>query len=172
MASRREFLRGIFKGSKEGQSFVPLPPYNQDRELFSSCNSCQGECISACALELQSVGGIGVLKHNGKISYIDFGVNGCLLCGKCASACPSGVLLEDCEANFNFMVKIDELNCLAYNKTMCYTCKDMCVSQMGNKGAIEFLGMFYPKINNECVSCGFCISVCPTNAIVLEEIHA
>lgn len=172
MASRREFLKGILKGSKGGQSFVPLPPYNQNRDLFSNCSLCQSECIEACSLEFKSVGGFGILRHNGKIPYIDFDINGCLLCGKCASACPNDVLEEECEANFNFMVKIDELSCLAYNKTMCYTCKDMCVSQIGNKGAIEFLGMFYPRINSDCISCGFCISVCPTNSIILEERHA
>jgi len=35
--------------------------------------------------------------------------------------------------------------------------------------AIEFLGLFKPSINDNCTSCGFCISYCPTNAIILKE---
>ena len=50
---------------------------------------------------------------------------------------------------------------------MCFSCKDPCLDD-----AIQFLGMFRPEIDeNLCTSCGFCLKVCPTDAITLEVIN-
>jgi len=44
---------------------------------------------------------------------------------------------------------------------MCFSCKDPCMVD-----AIKFLGLFRAEIDNDiCNGCGFCLSVCPTNAI-------
>ncbi|WP_220106531.1 4Fe-4S binding protein [Helicobacter monodelphidis] len=56
--------------------------------------------------------------------------------------------------------------CLAWNKTLCYACKDIC-----QENAITFNGgLFYPEIIlSQCTFCGDCIPKCPTNAIIFEE---
>ncbi len=49
---------------------------------------------------------------------------------------------------------------------MCFSCKDPCLSN-----AIEFLGMFRPSIKADlCTGCGFCVSVCPTQAVHYNHI--
>ena len=48
--------------------------------------------------------------------------------------------------NINAKIEINVLECLSWNQTMCFSCKDPCLDD-----AITFLGMF--------------IKVCPTNAI-------
>ena len=58
---------------------------------------------------------------------------------------------------------IDLIKCLSWNQTMCFSCKDPCLDN-----AIKFLAMFRPEINTDnCTSCGFCIKVCPTDAITI-----
>ena len=51
-------------------------------------------------------------------------------------------------------------------KNYVFSCKDPCVDN-----AIDFQGLFNPTIDlTKCTSCGFCVSVCPTDAIKLEII--
>ena len=97
----------------------------------------------------------------------------CIGCGECAKVCPKGVLEEESakeqNPNWNFVVKINALTCLAYHKTLCCTCKDICYSILGKNQAIAFSGLFYPEIQGNCIGCGECIGACPARAIVLES---
>jgi ferredoxin-type protein NapF len=55
---------------------------------------------------------------------------------------------------------------MSWNNTMCFSCKDPCLED-----AIFFNAMFKPIINeNKCTNCGFCVSVCPSNAIFIKKI--
>lgn len=166
--NRRDFFNFILKGGnqREADSWLPLPPYNADKSLFEKfCKECQKPCVSACEAVCQK----GILKVSEGIPYVDFSLEGCKLCGECARACPSGVLEEGSESYWNFEVCIEELRCLGYQKTLCYTCKEACQSVLGSTKAIDFVGMFYPVINQNCIGCGVCVGVCPTQAIVLKE---
>ena len=91
---------------------------------------------------------------------LDFSSNGCTYCDLCAIACPNEVLKLEYKKNIDAKIEIDVLSCLSWNQTMCFSCKDPCLDD-----AIDFLAMFRPSINDKCTSCGFCIKVCPTNAI-------
>ena len=73
-------------------------------------------CIRACDKVCQK----GILRDYNGIPTVDFDIDGCKLCGECAKECPHGVLKEDNKSNWNFVVSIDELRCLGYQKTMCY----------------------------------------------------
>jgi ferredoxin-type protein NapF len=54
---------------------------------------------------------------------------------------------------------------MSWNNTMCFSCKDPCLED-----AIFFNAMFKPIINeNKCTNCGFCVSVCPSYAILLKK---
>ncbi|WP_104697816.1 MULTISPECIES: 4Fe-4S binding protein [unclassified Helicobacter] len=59
---------------------------------------------------------------------------------------------------------IDPISCLAYHKTICYSCRDIC------REYIHFNGLFFPEISQDCIGCEKCLSVCPSNAIFLKEI--
>ena len=177
MLSRRELLGRFTKvasSTKEAQSFVPLPPYNFNRSLFSKfCLDCPKDCVEACSEVCKE----GILKIFEGIPYVDFTQEGCLLCQECAKVCSYDVLelKEKSNPNWNFKIEISADKCLAYHKTLCNTCKDICIGVNYRKDIIVFAGLFYPEITENCTNCGFCISVCPTYAIVLtpkkEEIN-
>ena len=67
------------------------------------------------------------------------------------------------------MVSIDELRCLGYQKTMCYTWKEVCQVVLGNQKELEFVGVFYPIINENCIGWGFCVRVCMRKDIIINE---
>lgn len=170
MLSRRElFSRFTMAGAtKETQSFVPLPPYNFNRSLFSKfCLECAKDCVRACSEVCKE----GILKIFEGIPYVDFTQEGCLLCQECAKVCSYDVLElreeERKNPNWNFKIEISADKCLAYHKTLCNSCKDICRGVNDKKDIIHFTGLFYPEITENCTNCGFCISVCPTYAIVL-----
>lgn len=154
--------RGGFLGSLsklknrvEKKSTLLRPPYhNGSEELFyKECISCEGVCSTFCKE--------GVLKiAEDKTPYIDFSKNGCTFCEECASACQQNVLDLENSKNFAPKFEISVLDCMAWNKVMCFTCKDACLDN-----AIEFLGLYRPEVNmDKCSSCGFCVSSCPSFA--------
>ncbi|SQH71867.1 4Fe-4S binding protein [Helicobacter mustelae] len=59
---------------------------------------------------------------------------------------------------------IHPLTCLAYQKVICYACKDIC------REHISFQGLFFPEILPSCIGCDRCEAICPQNAISLKEI--
>lgn len=100
-----------------------------------------------------------------KTPVLDFSKGGCTYCDECAKGCPSDVLNVEDKDLIEATFEIEMLQCLSWNNTMCFSCKDPCLDD-----AIEFLGIFRPTINEEkCVSCGFCVNVCPTGAIKIKS---
>lgn len=154
---RRELFSSLassFTKKDESQEKIIRPPYFEDEKLFeSSCQECQAQCTKACELNI-----IQIQEDN--TPKLDFSNSGCTYCDDCAIACPSEVLDISHKKNIDINISIDIISCLSWNQTMCFSCKDPCLDD-----AIEFIGMFRPKINDDCTSCGFCIKVCPTNAI-------
>ena len=89
---------------------------------------------------------------------------GCTFCDKCANACEHEVLNLEFKKNIDAKISIDMIECMSWNQTMCFSCKDPCLDD-----AINFLAMFRPEIdNNKCTSCGFCIKYCPVGAIKIS----
>lgn len=172
--SRREFLTAFRR--KEQRSF--FAPYNLKRSLFyENCVHCAEEemvkpCVLACNAVYNKENG-GVLYFNENCIEIDFSAKGCLLCGECAKFCPSDVLdkalAQEKNPNWSFTIDISISNCLAHQKILCNTCKDICYSVLGRENAIEFQGLFYPEIKESCIGCGECVSKCPVQAIFLAE---
>lgn len=153
---RRELFSSLassFK-PKEKQEIIIRPPYYKDEEIFlTNCIECDGICSTVCEENI-------IIIKDDKTPIIDFSLNGCTYCDECAIACPNEVLKLEDKKNINAKMQIDISTCLAWNDTMCFSCKDPCFDD-----AIDFLGMFRPEINDSCTSCGFCIKVCPTQAI-------
>ena len=149
------------------KTFLIAPPYNNDKSLFQSeCLSCDGICGTVCEED--------IIKFSEEhMPYLAFSISGCTFCEECAKACESREYEEDHtpplslknEEKINVSLSIVDDACLAWNKTMCFSCKEPCL-----ENAIIFDGLFKPVIDMEkCTSCGFCVSRCPTSAIIVHQ---
>ncbi len=69
------------------------------------------------------------------------------------------------DQSHRFIAKINILECMAYNHTICQICQDICPSH------ISFSSSFYPEIQDSCTGCQKCIAPCPVNAISLDKIQ-
>ena len=157
---RRELFSSLaspFK-TKEKQEIIVRPPYFDDETIFlTKCIDCEGICSTVCEENI-------ILMQEDRTPKLDFTLSGCTYCDECAIACPHEVLTIEDKKNIDVKIQIDTEKCLAWNQTMCFSCKDPCIDN-----AIDFAGMFNPEINDKCTSCGFCIKVCPTQAISILE---
>ena len=153
---RRELFSSLASSfnKKEKQEKILRPPYFQDESIFfTNCTTCEGLCSTACEENI-------IIIQEDFTPKLDFSSSGCTYCDECANVCPNEVLNIEYKKNIDAKIEIDPLSCLSWNQTMCFSCKDPCIDN-----AIDFLAMFRPSINDKCTSCGFCIKVCPTNAI-------
>ncbi|SMC08610.1 4Fe-4S dicluster domain-containing protein [Nitratiruptor tergarcus] len=151
---RREFFTSLLKPVKQRKEEQPplFPPYFNDIKDFEKCRECESKaCVAACEEQI-------IVIVDAKPS-LDFSKSGCTFCDACAIACEDGVLTVENKQTLPKLM-IDMLGCLAWQKTICNMCKDVCL-----ENAIEFSGLFNPQINDRCTGCGFCVGVCPTQAI-------
>ena len=163
MASRRDFFKSFAKPlnqtSKDVSPLVVRPPYGLSESLFQSeCPTCESKaCVASCEEKIIFIGEDGT-------AQLSFASSGCTFCDACAKVCEQGVLsleksiyTEKIAATF----RINTQDCVAHNQVICFSCKEPCIDD-----AILFNGMFNPVIDMDlCTGCGFCISVCPVNAI-------
>lgn len=70
------------------------------------------------------------------------------------------ILNSRISANNEHKLQINTANCLAWQGVICNNCADVCALR-----AIEFLGLFRPRINERCNSCDECITSCFKGAI-------
>ncbi len=155
---RREFFNSLKSSfSKEKKELeVIRPPYFEDKSLFKTeCIKCDGVCAISCEQNI-------IIINEDKTPILNLTNSGCTYCDECAKVCPNEVLKIENKKNIDVKITIDILKCLSWNQTMCFSCKDPCLDH-----AIDFLAMFRPKINENCTSCGFCIKVCPNDAITI-----
>jgi len=156
---RRELfgsLASSLNGEKKQEKLL-RPPYFGDESLFhNECSKCEGICATVCEEDIIKIA-------DDKTPYIVFSYNGCTYCDDCAISCEFGVLNIEDKKLLNAVVTINKSNCVSWNHTMCFSCKDPCLDN-----AIDFKAMFMPEINNKCTACGFCISRCPTSAIDIK----
>jgi len=161
--SRRAFLTALKKPlDKTNEEAVLRPPYGLNESLFQSeCPKCETkDCATHCEEE------IIVIKSDGTPT-LNLKKSGCTFCDECANKCQHNVLnLDHIEykdkINASFFIITE--SCMAHNKTICFSCKEPCLDD-----AILFKGMFNPVIDmDRCTGCGFCLSRCPTNAIIYK----
>ena len=144
---------------KSNEAPLPIRPPGSGRESdFSACVACDAPCVTKCGENI-------IFLDEGHTPVIDFSKGGCTYCGECITACPHAVLVSgETPPNMDIKIEINPLKCLAWNRTICSFCKDPCQDK-----AILFLGLLRPEIEAEkCTQCGFCVGVCPTQAV---EIH-
>lgn len=151
-------MRGFSKRIFARSQILQMMPYLTS-ELSTICSSCvTHSCLDSCPEN------IIVLTPDG-FPTLCFEESGCIFCQKCVQACyqsngeHGGFDLSKEEVNMR--AEIDPNGCLAWNKSICLSCKDICPCK------IEFMGMFYPEIVS-CNGCGLCLSRCPTEAIRIK----
>jgi ferredoxin-type protein NapF len=156
---RRDFFKSFAKPFKEKDELVVRPPYFLDEDDFKNgCIDCVDKaCATICEEKIIIIQPDGTPK-------LDFTKSGCSYCDECANACIKDVLKIENRKNIQVEFSIDRLKCMSWNNTMCFSCKDPCLDN-----AIDFTAMFRPIIDiSKCTSCGYCVGVCPTDAIKLE----
>ena len=164
--SRRGVLTSLFgraKVQKNHNEFCVRPPYHQvGYNFLEHCVTCNDTpCMNACEEK------IIVLDATTHTPCLDFTKGGCTFCEACARACPSGVLSLTCKHKKSLHVKaeIDLIACMAWHQSLCNSCLDACEPR-----AIQFLGLWKPHVAlDACTGCGMCISICPSNAILIKE---
>jgi ferredoxin-type protein NapF len=160
---RREFFKSFKKPfeEKEQEQIILRPPYFSSESDFAKCIECKTkDCKIACDNDTSII----QIDEQSGAPILNFALKGCTYCDDCATACKEDILKIENRKNINAKFSIDLIKCLSWQDTMCFSCKDPCLDN-----AIEFLGLFKPAIKeNLCTSCGFCLNVCPTDAIKIE----
>lgn len=158
---RRELFSSLgssFQGKYKQEKTIRPPYFKEEKLFFINCINCDGKCSIVCEENI-------IFIRKDKTPILDFTQNGCSYCDECAKACEYEVLNLKNKKEILAKIDINVETCLSWNQTMCFSCKDPCLDE-----AIDFLAMFRPSINDNCTSCGYCIKVCPTNAIKIKEI--
>ncbi len=169
MATRRDFFRSFAKPlqqhPKDASPLSVRPPYGLSESLFQSkCPSCESKaCVASCEEKILYIGEDGT-------AQLSFAASGCTFCDACAEACMEGVLVPE-QSTYQERIAayftIQTQACVAHNQVICFSCKEPCIDD-----AILFNGMFKPVIDRDrCTGCGFCISVCPVDAIVCTPLE-
>ena len=155
---RREFFTTLFRPIQKEEEPKTLlrPPYFVDEADFEKCSKCEDKpCAKVCEEQ--------IIVIEDEKPVLDFSKSGCTFCDECAKVCEEGVLSIEARRLLP-RLSIDILSCLAWQKTVCSMCKDVCFDN-----AILFSGLFNPEISEKCTGCGFCVGVCPTQAIKVGE---
>ena len=156
--SRRQLFRGDLRGNR-----TPLrPPWAVPATVFTvACDRC-GDCARACPEKIIRVA-------DGGFPVVDFAVGGCSFCGECLSACGGKALRGDLQNDRPWAVvaRIGS-GCLAYRGVVCRSCGEAC-----DEGAIRYRlrvgGAAEPTlIPDSCTGCGYCVMVCPVQALKTE----
>ena len=154
--TRRNFLRGRRLTTS---SAIRLPWVKGELHFVDNCSQC-GDCASKCPENIIAIGA-------GGFPEVDFNKGECTFCQECVKACREPLFTDiDSDPAWQLELRIKD-NCLAYNKIHCQSCQDSCETE-----AIRFkyltTSIPQPVIEQEdCTSCGACISVCPQSSISL-----
>lgn len=157
--SRRQLFLGTF--TEKGSSAI-RPPGSDPESFAELCNSCD-LCVETCPEGIISADKEG----RAELSFAD---GECTFCGACVEACPTGALAEDRVPTWPWRATISE-NCLSLNGITCRSCQDSCDAR-----AIRFQlavgGTAKPLLDsNTCTGCGACVSVCPVDAVSMQQIR-
>ncbi len=157
---RREIFTSVANTfNKEEKREILRPPYfKNDSDFTNVCIRCQTkDCAKICEEQI-------IIIQDDATPILNLANSGCTYCDECASACTYDVLKLENKQNINAIFTIDTIKCMSHNNVMCFSCKDPCLDN-----AIIFDGIFKPVIDeNLCTSCGFCVGVCPSDAISIE----
>jgi len=156
--SRVAFLQGRWKK-------LPIrPPWSvMEQEFIASCTTECRACEQACPENIIVLG-------RGRYPYIDFTKGECTFCERCVDACESGALAKNfSEQPWLIKATINMDACITNQQIICRSCEECC-----DVSAIKFIpkigGVSSPSLSaDNCTGCGACISVCPSQAIAIQQ---
>ncbi|MGB2078710.1 MAG: ferredoxin-type protein NapF [Vibrio sp.] len=154
--------------TRQTKRALPHLPWAIEERFTLACTRCES-CISACPEQV-------IVQGEGGFPEVNFDLGECTFCYACANACQSSsnaasetIFLQQSQSPWQAIATFKP-SCLALQGVECRSCQESC-----EPFAIEFglnIGsVATPKLNSEaCTGCGACVSVCPTQAIAIEEI--
>ncbi|MGR5117563.1 ferredoxin-type protein NapF [Vibrio astriarenae] len=133
-----------------------LPWLTSPQTLTQDCTQC-GQCLTACETKI-------IVKGDAGFPTVDFNLDECTFCYRCAEACPEGLFNAQEESPWDIKATIGE-NCLAKQNIECRSCGDFC-EPMAIGFKLELGKVAQPEVSlDECNGCGACVSACPSKAI-------
>ena len=156
--SRRQFLRGDLRGERG----VLRPPWVIEiNQFFSICSRCD-DCIGACPETI-------LKKDSNGYPQTDFYRGECTFCGACAESCGTGALNLNQSSPWQSVADVGD-SCLAHRGIVCSSCGEQCEVEALQMHMVAG-GVALPRIlKQNCNGCGACVSVCPANAIVIQDL--
>lgn len=154
--TRRNLLTGNVNQNRTPNR---LPWVINEQIFINGCTKC-GDCLNVCETNIISV-------DNEGYPEVDLSKAECTFCQNCVSACQKPLFNVDKSAAPWDLTLVINNNCFAENGVFCLSCKDSC-----DHSAIKFTytdsAIPTPSINQQdCTTCGACISVCPQSSIEL-----
>jgi ferredoxin-type protein NapF len=132
--------------------------------FVDTCTRCD-DCITVCPQQILQRG-------DGGYPEISFRNGECTFCGQCADACKAKAFLPDertPHTAWSLSVSIKP-SCLSLNGVVCRTCGDHC-DDRAIRFQLQTRAVAIPRISQEsCTGCGACFSVCPVNAVAIQNI--
>ena len=161
-ASRRQFLRGNYRGRKT----VVRPPWAAAQDRFLSlCDRC-GYCRDACRERI-------ILLTDSGYPQIEFKNGACSFCGDCARSCPTGALQKPKTSAIPWRLRAHIGDrCLVFKGVVCLVCGEQCDAR-----AISFqrrsTPVAVPVVDvDRCNGCGACVAPCPGQAVSMDYARA
>jgi ferredoxin-type protein NapF len=94
------------------------------------------------------------------VPYLSFEESGCTFCGDCVERCPATTGDEPLPARIG-LAHVDRDACVVWDGVVCMSCRWACPHE-----AVAMDRDGRPDIDTgACNGCGFCVPVCPTDAI-------
>ena len=156
--SRRAFLRGR---PAQTRPLGPPPPCITGRILEPNpCSDCIGQpCLDSCDPDVIRIHPQD--HHLAGRAYLSFAESGCTFCGDCFKVCPVADPLSAGRPTPVGLASLSRDLCLPWDGVVCLSCKIACTWD-----AITFDSQRRPSVQQAtCTGCGFCVPVCPTQAI-------
>ncbi len=159
--SRRSFLKGR---PVEIRPLGPPPPcITVENAAHNPCTDCLDQpCLRTCEPDV-----IRLHPPDHSLSgraYLSFTETGCTFCGDCFKVCPVAAPTPVGSPAPVGLAALSRERCLAWDGVVCVSCKIACGWQ-----AIAFDGQRHPSVvDAACTGCGFCVPVCPTQAIIVR----
>lgn len=165
--SRRSFLRGAAltragrdAAARRQRPLGPLPPWMPDLQQ-DACRDCRQPCVQACEQDIIHIHPEGHALAG--LPWLDFSRAGCSFCGDCAAACPLAHAMDGPPALGG--IQLMQGRCLVWNDVICLACSVACQTQ----ALVPDRRRRMTVVAERCNGCGMCVSVCPVDALTVNQ---
>ena len=167
VAGLTALLAAVLRGPRLARARVNLRPPGAlpEPEFLDACVRCL-RCADACPNDCIRFHGLSAGLEKAFTPYLHARERGCILCGECTKACPTGAL-ESFEATPEGWLegvkmgtaRVNKAMCFSYNGRTCGACYQACPLA----GTAIRIGVFETPLlqgDEACVGCGLCEQAC------------